>query len=212
MIDTLNPMLLDREERTPWSGEGWLFEIKQDGRRMLAQAGALGLQLRTKNMTDCTSHYPEILASLKKVKGAGMVVDGEVIVQDSWGRSDFAKVQQRARHRRWVAELPVVFCVFDVLVNAAKPVMDQPLWKRKRLLDRLRDLPSVLVVDHLERDGQILYNEAVLPLELEGMVAKKRDSLYYPGQRSKEWVKIRRPGAVKGFNRGPVTQWPVPEG
>lgn len=206
MIDSLKPMLLEKQERTAFDGPDWAWEFKYDGHRGLAQCGALGVQLRTRNMANSTRWYPEISQTLASVKGKGMVLDGEMCVLDELGRSDFNAMQARSQRRRWVPEQPVVFCVFDVLVNDCRLVIEKPLHARKKLLDRLRGLDRILVVDYFENFGTTVYEKGVLPLKLEGMVGKRLDSPYLPGRRTDDWVKVKRPGAVSAqrFKRDPL--------
>jgi bifunctional non-homologous end joining protein LigD len=116
-------------------------------------------------------------------------------VLDDIGRSDFNRLHARARKRRADPDEPVVYCVFDVLASQGRSVMDQPLTARKKLLEPLRGLPGVLVVDQIPAEGEALYGY-VLSLKLEGLVAKRMDSKYRPGVRSLDWLKIKRPGAV----------------
>ncbi|WP_231909629.1 hypothetical protein [Cupriavidus nantongensis] len=123
---------------------------------------------------------------------------------DDIGRSDFERLQSRARRRGWYrgAE-PVVYCVFDILVGNGKDLRGQPLQRRKAALRKLlgsqRD--GLLYVDSIE-DGAWLYGHA-LALGLEGVVGKRTGSTYQAGERSSDWAKIKRPGAVpyKRFTR-----------
>ena len=200
-LSDLSPMLLSEIPR-PFSDSAWGFEIKFDGYRILAAAGAEGVKLKSRNGADASRWFPEITSTLKAVASRRLIVDGEVCVLDDIGRSDFDRLHARARKRGPDSGEPVVFCVFDVLASQGKSVMDRPLIARKKLLAPLRGLPGVLVVDHIPEEGEALYQH-VLALKLEGLVAKRLDSLYQPGVRSMDWLKIKRPGAVpaKRFNR-----------
>lgn len=119
---------------------------------------------------------------------------------DEYGRSDFEALQDRARRRRWYSGArPVAYCIFDVLVDRGADITGQPLSKRKAALDRMlkAPLPNLLKVGYLVEEGaRRLFDEAVLPLKLEGLVAKRLASFYRPGMRSGDWVKIKRKGAV----------------
>lgn len=205
MIDTLKPMLLT-EVKQPFDRADIGWEIKFDGWRLLSQTGELGVALRTRNGADCIKWFPEVAKTIARLKGKGWVFDGEVCILDELGRSDFNALDARAKKRRFDPAAPVVYCVFDCLVAAGKSILAKPLIERKKQLDRLRELDGVLVVDHLEEFGTTLFREAVLPLKLEGMVGKRLDSHYQPGQRTVDWVKVRRPGAVAAqrFKRDPL--------
>jgi bifunctional non-homologous end joining protein LigD len=204
VIDTIQPMLLT-EAKQPFDRAGMGWEVKYDGWRVLAQAGKLGVQLRTRNGVDCTAWFPEVAATLLRLKGKGWVFDGEVCILDDMGRSDFNALDARAKKRRYDPAAPVVYCVFDCIVAAGKSIALKPLTERKKQLERLRKLDGFLVVDHIE-EGTTLFREAVLPLNLEGMVGKRLDSHYQPGQRSADWVKVKRTGAVSAqrFKREPL--------
>lgn len=200
-------MLLD-ERPFDLGTPGYIYEIKFDGYRCLAEFGDGVAHLRSKTGGDMTAWFPEVAAALSHVPGGPHVADGEIAVLDDVGRADFDALQTRARRRRsYAGAPPVVFCAFDVLVHKGVAVMDRPLMERKRLLvPLLAGLPSVLPVMHFDApDAPVIFNDAVLGLGLEGLVAKRMDSRYLPGTRSKDWIKVKRRGAVPAqrFKRGP---------
>jgi len=176
----------------------WLYEIKFDGYRCLAGFGGdRAVQLRTKSGADCTAWYPEVAAALAQVPRGPHVVDGEACVLDDLGRADFNLMQARARRRRWYKGCdPVTLLAFDLLVHDGHSIMELPLVERKARLARLfAGVPpqSILVLGELPADAA-LFQQFVLPLGLEGFVAKRRASTYQPGMRSRDWLKIKRPG------------------
>lgn len=206
-LKAIAPMLLT-EVRRPFSGREWLYEIKYDGYRLLARFGDGQCELRTRNGTDASRWYPEIVTGLSRVTGGPHVMDGEVCVLDEYGRSDFDRLHERSMRRRWYEGAPpVAYCAFDLLVTRGRSVMGLPLEDRKRRLARLLKPapPSVLVVGGFEAIGEQFFAEAVVPLGLEGMVAKRHGSIYEPGARSTDWVKVKRKGATPAqrFSRGP---------
>lgn len=188
--------MLPREQKTIPKGSGWHFEWKFDGYRMIA--GTSPPALRTKNGADATRWFPELIPGLEALP-PGTVLDGEITVLDDMGRSDFDRMHARAMRRRWYegADL-VAYCAFDLLAYRGKDMRGQPLEARKRRLRQLLPPASrelrFLFVDSVE-DGEWLY-QAALALELEGIVAKRAGSLYVAGY-SWQWVKIKRPGAVR---------------
>lgn len=193
-------MTLD-ERQLSFNEPGWLFEIKFDGYRLMAEFGDGKARLKTRRGADATKWFPEITDNLAEMLGGPYIVDGEVCVLDDLGRSDFERLQDRARRRRWYTGAdPVVFCVFDLLVDRGKDITRMPLIERKaRLLELFTpSLPNVLFVSHFdgEGEGEMLFKQAVLGLKLEGLVAKRASSVYVPGARSSDWVKIKRKGAV----------------
>lgn len=194
-------------EARPFNDVDWLFEIKHDGYRVLAEWDGAGVYLQSRNGADATAWFPEVTASLAGITGGRHVVDGEMCVLDDIGRSNFNRLHARARMRGWRRGAdPVVFCVFDVLVQAGKSVMRLPLTERKQRLAKLFSdkPPSTLVVSDFEGEGRLLYDQAV-QLKLEGIVAKRKASVYEPGQRTADWLKIKRPGATPAqrFQREP---------
>jgi len=193
--DSLAPMEF-AEERYPFDSPAWVFEIKYDGYRVLATTGK-DARLTTRRGANATAWFAEVVESLKTLP-AGCVIDGEVAVLDDLGRSDFEQLQMRARARRWRGGLPLVtFCAFDLLVHRGKDCRAWPLIERKEALAELlaNQPPAILYVKHVVGEGNWLF-ERVLALELEGMVAKRLDSTYSSGERTRNWLKIKRPGAV----------------
>jgi bifunctional non-homologous end joining protein LigD len=198
-FDALRPMLLDDRKHAAFSHPDWVFEIKHDGYRMLAEFGAGTVRMKTRGGHDCTSWFPEVATSLAKYKGGPHVVDGEVCVLDDIGRSDFNRLQDRARRRCYYPECdPVVYCMFDTLVHRGDNMMREPLFARKARLKQLftpKPRYSLLVVDAIPEAGLELYAMA-LELKLEGLCAKHMQSPYLPGERTHLWRKLKRPGAI----------------
>lgn len=203
-LDDLQPMLLTERKTIPQE-PGWHYEIKYDGYRMLATTGTP--RLKSRNGADATAWFPELVTALSALP-AGYILDGEVCVLDDIGRSDFERLHARARRKAWCKGVDLVaYCVFDLLVAKGKDLRGQPLERRKSALRRLLPEPraGLLYVDS-DDDGAWLYGHA-LSLGLEGVVAKRAGSLYQAGERSRDWIKIKRPGAVppKRFARFPFS-------
>ena len=158
------------------------FEIKYDGYRVLAEIDAGRVRPQTCNGADATAWFPEIMMSLAGTPGH-QLLDGEVCVVDELGRSDFERLKRRAQMRRYKpgADL-VAYCAFDILVADGCSVMDEQLVRRKeRLADVFAQRPDqLLVVSAVEGEGEWLFQQA-LGLKLEGIVAKRLDSVYRPG-------------------------------
>lgn len=197
-LDDLTPMLLSERVVKSFPGNDYLAEIKYDGYRTLAGVDVGGARLKSRNGADASAWFPEVTESLAELGRGRNVVDGEMCVLDEIGRPDFDALHSRASRRRWAAgDPPVVYCVFDVLLLDGQPVMHFPLVERKALLKSLlTPAPArVLYVDHFVGNVGWLYTRAAA-LELEGVVAKKADSIYLPGRRTDAWLKLKRPGAV----------------
>jgi bifunctional non-homologous end joining protein LigD len=196
------PMLLSESRRAPPFGQpGWIYELKFDGYRMIAGVQDSQVRLATRKGVDCTKWFPEIAQGIAKLAGGPHVLDGEVCVLDDLGRSDFNRLQDRARRRCFYPECDAVtFCAFDLLARDGRSLIALPVEQRKRQLQELLTpaLPSVLYVGHFDAaHGRALFEQAVHPLKLEGLVAKRLGSPYRPGERSPDWVKVKRPGAVQ---------------
>ena len=212
----LLPMKAVNGTLLPEDDGGWAFEIKWDGMRLLAYVdpgAAAPLRLQTTRGHDAVPRYPE-LAGLADAVGRPAVLDGEVVVLDENGRSDFGRLQ---RH-----EDAVTFIVFDLLWLDGNDVTALPYLDRRRLLaDLVEDGEGWLVPTHLVGDGAVLFDQARAN-GLEGLVAKRIDSPYLPGKRSPAWrkVKIRRAqefvvggwlpgeGNRTGLARGPPRRLP----
>ena len=195
---TLHPMLLDERFLASWNQKEWVYELKFDGYRVLAEFGGGSAQMKTRSGADCTAWFPEVAKSLASVKGGPHICDGEVCVLDDLGRSNFDLLQDRARRRRsYEGADPVTYCVFDLLEEGGKDLTGLPLLKRKtRMMKRMAGLPFILPMSHVDAEhGQQLF-EMAKQLKLEGLVAKRADSVYLFGIRSRDWVKIKRQGAI----------------
>lgn len=191
-VEHLTPMHFE-EERYPFDDPDWLFEIKYDGYRVLASTGTEA-RLMTRRGADATAWFPEVADSLRKLP-RGSVIDGEIAVLDDMGRSDFEQLEMRTRARRRREGLPfVTLCAFDALVHRGKDARGWPLQARKEVLGRmLGEKPAAIrYVQHVMGQGEWLFGQ-ILELELEGMVAKRVDSVYRSGERTREWLKIKRP-------------------
>ncbi|WP_260590824.1 hypothetical protein [Variovorax sp. DXTD-1] len=198
-VDRYQPMLLD-ERPLDLDEPGWIYELKLNGYRVLAEFDG-AVQLRTRNGTDATTWFPEITQSLGKLRSGQCVVDGEVCVFDQVGRSDFSQLQDRGARGRYPGGPNVVYCVFDLLVHRSVDITQQPLLERKAALAGIfkkRPRPYIMYVDHFESGAAQLFADVVIPMKLEGLVAKRAGSVYQPGVRSSDWVKVKRSAVPSG--------------
>ena len=197
-LNDFPPMLLS-ERPVAFDAPGFIWEIKFDGWRVTAMFGDGKCVLRTRNGANATKWFPEVYRSLAAVRGGPHIVDGEVCVFYENGRSDFERLQARAKFRRWVEGGDVVgYAVFDLMVHSGQDITKLSLLRRKDLLRGLLDPApdNVLAVGHFESHIARVFNEGVISKELEGLVAKRKDSVYLPGSRTRDWVKVKRKGAV----------------
>ncbi len=203
------PMLAEPRD-APFSGEGWLFELKYDGYRLVARRAGTRVTLRYRSGDDATALFPEVAKAVEMLP-ADAVLDGEVVVLGPDGRPSFQALQQRAQLARpeEVArasiERPATYFAFDLLALGGLDLRPLALADRKRILaSMVPRLGPVRFADHVERRGEDLWRE-VEARGLEGMVAKRADAPYRSGARAAVWQKIRvaRTGdfAVVGFTR-----------
>ena len=188
-------MMAESRER-PFSREGWIFEIKYDGYRMLGERTGDGARLVSRNGNDLTDTFPEVGRAIRGLPYRGLVLDGEVVVHDGAGIPSFQLIQKRGRIQkkrdaaRAALALPATFYAFDLLAFEGLDLRRLPLEDRKELLRMV--LPSVGPIrfsDHIPERGEEMY-EHVVSLGLEGIVGKRGDSRYVGG-RSRSWLKVR---------------------
>ena len=193
--DDVDLMLASAREK-PFSREGWIFELKLDGYRLLAERTSSEPYLRSRAGHDLTATFPEIARAVRGLPYEGLVLDGEVVVNDAEGRPSFSWLQRRGRILnkddavRASVQLPAVYHAFDILALEGFDLRDLPLLERKEILKVV--LPSVGPIrytDHLVEKGEALYDH-VERMRLEGVVGKKADAPYRGG-RSKNWIKVR---------------------
>jgi bifunctional non-homologous end joining protein LigD len=189
-------LMLAETREQPFSGSGWLFELKYDGYRVLASRENGQPLLLYRRGSDSTAVFPEIARALADLPCERLVLDGEIAVLDERSRPSFARLQKRALLQRSAdiaraaVELPATLFVFDLLGFEEFDLRPLPLLRRKRILQRVlpRDGP-LRYADHVEQEGEAFYEE-VRKLRLEGMVAKRADMPYRAG-RSPHWLKVR---------------------
>jgi bifunctional non-homologous end joining protein LigD len=178
MLATLAKSAFDRQ--------GWLFEIKWDGYRALAEIRNKGVLLYSRHDLTFNDRFPAIVRSLGSLPFDALL-DGEIVVVDESGRADFQLLQDYPES----AGGSLVYYVFDLLHLDGFDLMRLPLVRRKGILRQiLPELPHVRLSDHIEKEGLSLFKAARENM-VEGIVAKDGMSPYRPGQRSREWLKIK---------------------
>ena len=197
---TYKPMLATLAEDVP-RGAGWMFEVKWDGYRAIATETGGETTLTSRNGNDLTARFQSVAKEIPKaVKTPDCVLDGEVCALDGSGRSSFSAMQQGK------PGTPIVYYVFDVLEIEGEPVVDLPLVERRKLLEGLLDRRNKTVrLSEAFDDGEALL-EAAKKQQLEGIVAKRLDSKYLAGRRSRDWLKIKTHSeqelVVAGYTKG----------
>ena len=190
----VKPMLIGAESE-PFDSPDYIYELKLDGERCLAYIDSAGVELRNKRNIRMLPKVPELTDIYKQVKKR-CILDGELIVLKE-GKPDFAEIQRRSLMSNKVkiefaaSKYPASFTAFDVLYLDNKEIINEPLMKRKAMLSKIvKENDRIAVSPYIEMNGTAFYNLAEKN-NLEGIVAKKKESKYYLDKRTKEWIKIK---------------------
>jgi bifunctional non-homologous end joining protein LigD len=166
-------------------GDGWSYEVKWDGYRTLAAKSGANVRLISRNLKNVTKQYPGVAASVGRLETESVLLDGEIVAIDRHGRPSFQDL-----HHSALPGTRIVFYAFDALHIDGRDIMKRPLDERRRLLRGIVAGSAVHLSEPLPgQPGEI--EKAIRRLGLEGVVAKRRDSVYTPGIRSRAWVKVR---------------------
>jgi DNA ligase D-like protein (predicted ligase) len=167
-------------------GLEWLWEIKFDGYRALAVKSGTGVTLFSRRRKSLNRQFPYIVEALADLP-AGTVVDGEVVAMDESGRPDFNLLQNLRAEASWIQ-----YYIFDLLCWEDRDLTHVPMVERRALLKSLVVIPDkrIRVSDYFEAAPKDLLS-AVREQRLEGIIGKRKDSLYQPGKRSGAWIKYR---------------------
>jgi bifunctional non-homologous end joining protein LigD len=170
----------------PFDKADWLFELKLDGYRVVTTKNEDQLNLYSRNGNLFNEKYPSIARALQKLN-ADFVIDGEVCYMDNDKKPDFQKLQHDYAH-----EKALHYYIFDLLWLNGHDLKEVPLILRKSLLKELLKNPpaNIHYLDHVEKAGIEFFNE-IKAQKLEGIMAKNKKGIYYPGLRSKDWLKIK---------------------
>jgi bifunctional non-homologous end joining protein LigD len=160
----------------------YLYEVKWDGYRIISYLDGGKVRMDSRSALDYTKKYPPVAKALAAL-GHDAVLDGEVVVFNEEGKPDFDSLQTYNGH-----DTPINYCIFDILWLDGYNLMTLPLTDRKTILKELVGSNEVLRFSESFDDGQALYQQA-LDLDLEGIVAKKKDSAYVPDARDNRWLK-----------------------
>ena len=188
----IKPMLL-KEVNKPFQDNNYIYELKFDGIRAIIYASKNSITIKSRNGKDITNIYPE-LHSLKKLVGNKKVIfDGEIITFLN-NKPSFKKLEERSNIKDITKinelknEIPVIFIAFDILYED-KELINFPLEKRKIILNKYSNT-NFFIKSKTYKNGLKLF-KMIKKLNLEGIVAKEKNSLYYPGKRVNSWLKIK---------------------
>jgi DNA ligase D len=177
------------------TGKGWSYELKWDGVRAVAVVREGRVRLFARSGAEITVAYPE-LAGLANI-APDLVFDGEIVVLDAAGRPSFTTlaermhVRDRPRAAKLAATIPVTYMIFDLLSLGGEDLTGRPYTRRREALEELSPAGPHWLVPPRFTDGRAT-QAAAEEFTLEGVVAKRSDSVYRPGLRSPDWVKVKR--------------------
>lgn len=180
----ITPMLATLHSE-PFDDSDWLFEMKWDGYRAIAECGET-TRLYSRNGLSFAVLYKPIFDACKIIKKK-LILDGEIVVLDDEGKASFQLLQQYGSTRRGT----LVYFVFDCLFANGKSMTDLPLLERKKIIEKILPANNVLRVSpFIVSEGKALFRE-IQEKDLEGIIAKRVTSKYTAGKRSKDWLKIK---------------------
>ncbi len=176
------PLQIVKRCREPFDGDEWLFEIKHDGFRVLAIRDGGSARLFTRNGYDISRRHRQITERQNELLAERFVLDGEMVVLDDDGRSNFAKLAHGQTGSHYYA--------FDILMLGNDDLRDLPISERKAILKTLvSECDAVRYTDHVVGIGREFF-DVVKQAGLEGMVAKRRASKY-SGTLTDDWLKVK---------------------
>ncbi|MDQ3066569.1 MAG: DNA ligase D [Actinomycetota bacterium] len=197
---TYPPMLATLSDDVP-TGDGWQFEVKWDGFRAIATIRGGNVDLRSRNGNSFVERFPTVVRALERsVRTPDCVLDGEVVAVGADGRATFSAMQQGKEGTTYL------YVAFDVLEVEGESLVDLPLAARRERLAELVDTrPGGVQLSATFEDGEVLYR-AAQEQRFEGIMAKRADSRYEAGKRSRHWVKVKTQGreelVVVGYTKG----------
>lgn len=177
-------------------GDGWVFEVKWDGMRAVTFVDHGAVRVQSVNLRDVTASWPELTDLPAALAARTAVLDGELVATDASGTPSFSRLQQRmhiadpAEARRRSGDVPVTYVVFDLLHLDGHDLTSLPLQDRRRLLEQVLEPAPSWRLSPLHDDGEALVAVAEAH-GLEGVVAKRLESTYDPGRRTRTWLKVK---------------------
>ena len=197
MPHAIKPMLGTLVKK-PFDHLEWIFEVKWDGYRAIAEIQDGQVSLYTRNQISLNKKFFPITEALQKLRFEA-VLDGEIVVVDDQGLPDFQMLQNYQKSGRGY----LIYYVFDLLFFHGHDLTNLPLLRRKELLNKI--LPAgkhIKFSDHVGKEG-VLFFKVVKKKGLEGIIAKHSQSAYRMGQRTRQWLKIKtqlsQEGVIAGF-------------
>lgn len=190
------PMLAEHAD-APFTNPDWVFEPKLDGYRIIATVREGTATLHSRRGLDVSAAYKNIVNGLKALPISEAIFDGELIALDAGGKPDFQILQEylestwKRKSATSVKAAPLIYYVFDILYLDGHDLTSLPLTERKNVLKRtLRPSVGIRLLDYFEGNGEQIFKSSI-DAGFEGVMAKQKSSRYYPGERSRGWLKIK---------------------
>jgi bifunctional non-homologous end joining protein LigD len=205
-ISGIKPMLATLVDK-PFDEPGWLYEVKWDGYRALAFLNKNRTELRSRNDKSVSEKFYPVTTALTHL-GLIAILDGEIVVLAENGISDFGALQN------WRSESDgnLYYYVFDILMLDQRDLTGLPLSERKKMLKKIIRGNDTIKLSNAFAQSGIKFFASAKKFGLEGIMAKKADSFYHPGERSEEWLKIkaniRQEMVIGGYTRNDDTSKP----
>lgn len=210
MSDPIEPMLAQSVDKPPES-ENYIYEVKWDGIRALVALDEGEVRIHSRNQLDITAKFPELLIPDQAFRATSALFDAEIVCLDDEGKPLFKNVIHRLQQNskgaieRGRTKYPAVCYVFDCLYLDGRPVVNEPLVRRRTWMEDAIKRDTPYRVSETVAEGAGLFRAAV-KMGLEGIMAKKRNSTYRPGTRSTEWLKIKKRHTMEcviiGYTKG----------
>src|SRR3989442_1510687 len=208
--DPIEPMLARPADKPPAS-EDYLYEVKWDGIRALISLDEGEIRIHGRNRMDLTKQFPELLIPEQAFRATSALFDGELVCLEADGKPNFRDVIHRMQQKteggieRAKVKHPAVCYVFDCLYLDGRPIVNEPLTRRREWLEDAIKKDTPYRVSEVVEEGAAFF-EAVKQIGLEGIMAKQRNSTYLPGKRSESWLKIKTRQTVEcaiiGYTKG----------
>jgi bifunctional non-homologous end joining protein LigD len=183
----IEPMKAKFLDAPPTKGE-WIYELKFDGFRAVALKSGSSVELLSRNNKDLGGKFPELVEACAELQAGSAILDGEIVALDPEGRSSFQLLQayEMGEHP------PLCYYVFDLLHLDGRDLQSLPITERKAQLQKVLESAPDMIRYSAEIDAppeELL--QAVAARGLEGIIGKRRGSLYEAGQRSGTWIKLK---------------------
>jgi len=182
----VSPMKATAVSELP-KGDDWIYEVKWDGYRVIGLKHGDDARLLSLKEKDLTRDFPDVAEAVRSIRAGTLLIDGEVVALDSKGCPSFQALQNRASLRR---DWQIVYYAFDLLNFEGQEWTKKPLHERKEKLSEILDGSDVRYNANLPGSPEEII-QTIKAAGLEGVIAKKRDSLYRTGTRVTTWLKFK---------------------